>query len=149
MTCNGGERAENLRLMARLSGADLASIWRRAGIVAEATDLRRPETGLVTLRGRIGGDGLPFNFGEATVTRAAVRLSSGEIGHSYVLGRDPDKARLCAVIDAAWQDPAMRGDVRNSVISVIRAMAEQQDAKARAEVAATRVDFFTMVRGED
>ena len=149
MTCNDAERAENLRLMARLPSASLAAIWRNAGIAAVSTDLRRPETGLVTLRARIGGDGSPFNLGEATVTRAAVRLASGEIGHSYVLGGDSDKARLCAVIDAAWQNPEMRGVIRKSVISVIRAMAEQQDAKARAEIAATRVDFFTMVRGED
>ena len=43
-------------------------------------ELRTAETGLVMLRGRIGGDGAPFNLGEATVTRAAVRLASGEVG---------------------------------------------------------------------
>ncbi len=42
--------------------------------VAEPVDyveLRATETGLVMLRGRIGGDGDRFNVGEATVTRAA------------------------------------------------------------------------------
>ena len=33
-------------------------------------DVRAAASGLVMLRGRIGGDGAPFNFGEATVTRA-------------------------------------------------------------------------------
>ena len=52
------------------------------------------------LRGRIGGDGAPFNFGEATVSRCAVRLATGETGFGYVLGRDHEKARLIALCDA-------------------------------------------------
>src|SRR6476620_11625428 len=34
-------------------------------------ELRAPETGLVMLRGRVGGAGAPFNLGEASVKRAA------------------------------------------------------------------------------
>src|SRR5262245_28823177 len=63
-------------------------------------ELRSPETGLVMLRGRIGGDGAPFNLGEASVTRAAVQLASGEVGIAYILGRDQEKARLSAICDA-------------------------------------------------
>ena len=66
-------------------------------------ELRTPENGLVMLRGRVGGDGAPFNLGEATVTRAAVRLVSGETGFAYVLGRDARKARLIAICDAMLQ----------------------------------------------
>ncbi len=76
--------------------------------VPPIVELRPPEIGLVMLRGRIGGDGAPFNLGEATVTRAAVRLETGEVGIAYVLGRDAAKARLAAVLDA----PAQRGDAR-------------------------------------
>ena len=43
------------------------------------------------LRGRIGGDGAPFNLGEASVTRAAVQIASGEVGIAYILGRDEKK----------------------------------------------------------
>ncbi len=56
-------------------------------------DLREPENGLVMVRGRIGGDGAPFNLGEATVSRAAVRLATGEVGFGYALGRDRRKAQ--------------------------------------------------------
>src|SRR5262249_34132072 len=66
-------------------------------------ELRAPESGLVMLRGRIGGDGAAFNLGEATVTRAAVQLASGEVGIAYILGRDRRKARLTAICDALWQ----------------------------------------------
>ncbi|WP_164159261.1 phosphonate C-P lyase system protein PhnG, partial [Stenotrophomonas maltophilia] len=73
--------------------------------------LRAPEIGLVMVRGRIGGDGAPFNLGEATVTRAAVALPSGEVGFGHVLGRDGEKARLAALADALWQNEAHRAAV--------------------------------------
>ncbi len=73
--------------------------------------LRQPENGLVMVRGRIGGDGAPFNLGEASVSRAAVRLSSGEVGFGYVLGRDGEKARLIALCDALIQSDAFRDRV--------------------------------------
>src|SRR6478609_10997349 len=68
-----------------------------------SSELRSPEIGLVMLRGRIGGDGAPFNLGEATVTRAAVRLETGEVGIAYALGRCAAKARLAAIIDGLAQ----------------------------------------------
>jgi alpha-D-ribose 1-methylphosphonate 5-triphosphate synthase subunit PhnG len=115
----------------------------------EYIELRPVETGLVMLQGRIGGDGAPFNFGEATVTRAAVRIATGEVGFSYVLGRDRDKARLAALCDALWQNEAARDGVERHVLAPIRARLERERAKRRAEIGASRVDFFTLVRGED
>ncbi len=112
-------------------------------------ELRPVETGLVMLQGRIGGDGAPFNFGEATVTRAAVRIASGEVGFSYVLGRDHDKARLAALCDALWQNEAMRDALEREVLAPIRARLDAARARRREEIAASRVDFFTLVRGED
>jgi alpha-D-ribose 1-methylphosphonate 5-triphosphate synthase subunit PhnG len=112
-------------------------------------ELRPVETGLVMLQGRIGGDGAPFNFGEATVTRAAVRIASGEVGFSYVLGRDENKARLAALCDALWQNETTREALEREVLAPIRARLVAERARRREEVAASRVDFFTLVRGED
>jgi alpha-D-ribose 1-methylphosphonate 5-triphosphate synthase subunit PhnG len=112
-------------------------------------ELRPIETGLVMLQGRIGGDGAAFNLGEATVTRASVRIPSGEVGFSYVLGRDHQKARLAAVCDALWQNPSCREPVERHVLAPIKARQESERARQRVQTAATRVDFFTLVRGED
>lgn len=133
-----------------LAPADmLKRVWAEAGFDVEAHAVRGPETGLVTVRGRIGGGGAPFNFGEATVTRATVKLATGEVGHAYALGRDKEKARLSAIADALWQDPARRADVEAKVVAPLRAGLAASDERRRAETAATKVDFFTMVRGED
>ena len=142
----GAARRAAMAVLASAPGAELARLWREAGIDAEAETLRGPETGLVTVRGRIGGGGAPFNVGEATVTRATVRLATGEVGHSYALGRDGEKA---ATVDAALQRPADAHLVEELVIAPLRAVQDEDAARRRAETAATKVDFFTVVRGED
>ncbi len=101
------------------------------------------------LRGRAGGDGAPFNLGEATVTRAIVELPGGERGYSHVLGRDAERARLVAIFDALWQKPQQRRMVETCVLEPIIARLEAGRARRSAEIAATRVDFFTLKRGED
>src|SRR5262249_3031052 len=113
-----GEIATRRTAFAVLSHAstdELKRLWDDAGLPREAHRLRGPEIGLVTLRGRIGGAGAPFNFGEATVTRATVRLQNGSVGHSYTLGRDKEKAKLAAIADALWQDPARRQEVEAKI----------------------------------
>jgi alpha-D-ribose 1-methylphosphonate 5-triphosphate synthase subunit PhnG len=112
-------------------------------------ELRAPETGLVMLRGRVGGDGAAFNLGEATVTRAAVQIASGEVGIAYVLGRDQKKARLSAVCDALWQSKRYRDALERCVLAPIKTRVDAERNHQRAQTAATRVDFFTLVRGED
>jgi len=143
------ERKAAMATLAQASGDDIVRLWNEAGLPSQAELLRGPETGLVTLRGRIGGGGAPFNVGEATVTRATVRLPSGQVGHCYALGRDKQKAKLAAIADALWQDPARRTEVETRLIGPLRSALATAQEKRRAETAATKVDFFTMVRGED
>src|SRR5215813_3625426 len=145
-----GRQAQRKAAMAVFAHATSSDIATRLGAIALPAheNLREPENGLVMLRGRIGGDGAPFNLGEATVSRAAVRLASGEVGFGYTLGRDREKARLIALCDALVQSRAFAGEVESKVIAPLRAaVATRRDRKA-AETAATRVDFYTMVRGE-
>jgi alpha-D-ribose 1-methylphosphonate 5-triphosphate synthase subunit PhnG len=111
-------------------------------------DLRAPEIGLVMLRGRIGGDGSAFNVGEATVTRAVVELPGGFRGFGQRLGRQPIAARLAAVVDALWQDDNERERVEAAIIAPIRRRLAAEQARTKAETAATKVDFFTLVRGD-
>ena len=113
----------------------------------EAADLRPVEYGLVMLRGRMGGDGRAFNLGEATVTRAAVALPDGRTGFAYQLGRDREKARAAAIIDALWQG-GERAAIERALAPLRTRIADAAALKAR-RTAATRVNFFTMVRGED
>ena len=120
-----------------------------AGAAPPALPVRGPEVGLVMLRGRAGGGGAAFNLGEASVVRATVKLGTGEVGHAVILGRNAGRARMAAHLDALWQRPDWRPRVEAEVV-VPGLAAEAAAAECRAEeTEATRVDFFTLVRGED
>lgn len=110
--------------------------------------LRAPEIGAVMLRGRTGATGAPFNLGEMSVTRCALRLADGSVGHGFVQGRDKAHATRAAVVDAMMQG-AEAGRIGAEVLARLRSE-EAERRQVRAErAAATRVEFFTMVRGED
>ncbi len=143
------ERKAAMALLAQATAPEIAAFWAGWGDKPDVETLRGPETGLVMLRGRIGGGGAPFNLGEATVTRATVRLGNGAVGHAYALGRHREKVRLAAVFDALWQQPDCRDAVEKAVLAPIAERLEQQRALKHAQTAATKVDFFTMVRGDD
>ena len=100
------------------------------------------------VHGRIGGTGQPFNLGEMTVTRCALRLASGAVGHAHVQGRDKAHAIRAAVLDALMQT-ADAATVRATVLQPLAQEEAQRRATRAAKAAATKVEFFTLVRGED
>jgi alpha-D-ribose 1-methylphosphonate 5-triphosphate synthase subunit PhnG len=142
-------RREAMAVLAASDTEELDALLAAAGELPAYRQLRKPESGLLMLLGRISGDGAPFNVGEVTVTRAAVRLASSETGFGYVLGRDHDKARLIALCDALIQTERYRSVIESRVIEPIRARQSAARKLAAQRTAATRVEFFTLVRGED
>jgi alpha-D-ribose 1-methylphosphonate 5-triphosphate synthase subunit PhnG len=145
-----GKQARRKAAMATLAHSDTAQIAARLEAIAvpDHENLREPESGLVMVRGRIGGDGAPFNLGEATVSRAAVRLATGEMGFGYTLGRDRQKAQMIALCDALIQSAGHAERIETQVLAPLRAAVAAERSRRAAETAATRVDFYTMVRGE-
>jgi alpha-D-ribose 1-methylphosphonate 5-triphosphate synthase subunit PhnG len=110
--------------------------------------LRAPEIGAVMVRGQIGGTGQPFNLGEMTVTRCTLRLGSGAVGHGHVQGRDKGHATRAAVLDALLQTD-QADMLRIRVLDPLAKEEVQRRMTRAAKAAATKVEFFTLVRGED
>ena len=138
-----------MSVLALSSTDELESAWRRLPEPPVYERLRGPEVGLTMVRARAGGSGMRFNLGEMTVTRCSVALPGGVVGHAYVGGRRPRHAELAAVFDALLQHPARRAVVDADVIAPLaRAQAaRRREVSRRAEP--TRVQFFTLVRGDD
>lgn len=136
-------------LLARATRQELEAAWNALPQQPTVKPVRGPETGLVMVRGRIGGGGSPFNLGEATVTRATIMLDSGTAGHAHALGTDREKARLAAIFDALFQEEGGRDFVEQQVLAPVEARIAAEDKVKAEEAAATRVDFFTMVRGDN
>jgi alpha-D-ribose 1-methylphosphonate 5-triphosphate synthase subunit PhnG len=138
------ERRSWMGVLARAGAEAIAARLDAAPPLPPHTRLRGPEIGLTMLRGRAGGDGAPFNLGEMTVTRCAVRLEDGTVGHAYLAGRDLRSAELAAVLDAALQDPARRPALMETVVAPLAAAQAEARAETARKAAATRVRFLTM-----
>lgn len=140
-----------MAVLAKAPPRRLAALWQALPDKPGYQPVRPPEIGMVMVRGRAGGTGSPFNLGEMTVTRCVVRLDTApeSLGHATVAGRDKAKAETAAVLDAMLQTDADAARVRTAVIEPL-AQEQRDRARARAaKVAKTKVDFYTMVRGED
>jgi alpha-D-ribose 1-methylphosphonate 5-triphosphate synthase subunit PhnG len=137
-----------LATLARASVAQLESAIPSATDLPVLQHVRPAEVGMVMLRGRVGGTGNPFNLGEASMVRCAVRLGDGPLGVGYVLGRNKRQAELVALCDALLQDPQHHDRLHGLLIeplAVAQANARTQQQRA---VADSKVEFFTFVRGE-
>jgi len=136
-----------LAVLARSERSELEAGLARLAPQLHYEFLRRPECGMVMLRGRAGGSGDAFNLGEASVTRCSVRTADGLVGTGYVLGRDTRKAELVAVFDALLQEDAYRASIEPQLIEPLKRAQQQRRSDAAHAAAATKVEFYAMVRG--
>jgi alpha-D-ribose 1-methylphosphonate 5-triphosphate synthase subunit PhnG len=141
-----------MAILAKATLSDLESLVVNLGRLPEYEFLRRPEVGLVMVRGRAGGTGQPFNLGEMTVTRCVVQLVSPQgdtpiAGFGYVAGRSHRHAELAALCEALLQHRDWFSRVWVQVIEPLERIAQIQQLQQRRQAEATRVDFFSMVRG--
>jgi alpha-D-ribose 1-methylphosphonate 5-triphosphate synthase subunit PhnG len=150
----GGGIAARQRWMRTLALADrgaLDAAWQNWALKPAIQAIRGPEAGLVMMRARIDGGGARFNLGEATVTRATVRLhgdplAADAVGTAYVLGTDLEHARLAAVFDGLLADAGQRERVLADVIAPLERAQAERDGLRLAEARSTLVDFFTVSR---
>jgi alpha-D-ribose 1-methylphosphonate 5-triphosphate synthase subunit PhnG len=145
-----GARQRRLRILARADRTTLETALAALPQQPEWRRLKQPETGLAMVRARAGGVGQRFNLGEMTVSRCVVALESSQaMGVGYVQGRDRRRAELVAVFDALSQDAANAEKIEQLLIAPVERKLAAERATRAAKVAATKVDFFTLVRGED
>lgn len=141
-------RSQRQRVLALTPRERLEPRWSALGIDCPHRRVRGPETGMAMVRGRMGATGSAFNLGEMTMARASVTLEDGALGHGWVRGRDLRHAELIALIDACAQQEALRERIDSELIAPLAEELAAHHAEASRTAAATRVDFFTMVRGE-
>ncbi|MGR3527514.1 MAG: phosphonate C-P lyase system protein PhnG [Paracoccaceae bacterium] len=142
------DRKDWMGLLARAPVDLLDRLWRGVNMAPAFRWLRAPEVGGVMVQGRAGGTGAPFNLGEMTVTRCALVLEDGAVGHAYVQGRDKRQAEQAALVDALMQGPEA-GHLRAAVLEPLLAEVQARAGLRAAKAAATKVEFFTLVRGDD
>ncbi|MGF1703085.1 phosphonate C-P lyase system protein PhnG [Photobacterium makurazakiensis] len=147
------QRKHWMSVLAKASFETLEQHWKALNsmqtLPLEYQTIRPAEIGLAQVRAKMGGTGRQFNIGDVTITRAVVQIASGELGYSYLQGRNKQHAELAAVIDALLQTDQYREAIMNQVITPLAADKKEQETLVQQQVASSKVDFFTMVRGED
>lgn len=143
------DRQRWLSVLAHSSAALLETHWQALNLQPAFTLIRPAEIGLTRLPARMGATGKRFVMGDATVTRAVVQLSDGTLGYSYLLGRDKAHAERCALLDALLQQPETRQLLEEKIITPLAAWRDEQRQLRAREIASSKVDFFTLVRGDN
>jgi alpha-D-ribose 1-methylphosphonate 5-triphosphate synthase subunit PhnG len=149
LSTTNAERAQWLALLAR---APLSLLEQALQPHVQTTPywLRKPETGLMMVEARAGGNGDRFNLGEMTVTRCALRLSDAlthrHVGISYVIGRSHRHAYLAAVADALLLDESERSEIERSLLTPVRELLASKKVTRQAQANTSKVDFFTVAR---
>ncbi|WP_319582769.1 phosphonate C-P lyase system protein PhnG [uncultured Pseudodesulfovibrio sp.] len=142
-------RKEWMGVLARTGTERLEAAYARLDPEPRFEHLRPPEVGMTMVQARAEARGERFNLGEMTMCRCSVRLADGSVGHGFVAGRDARHAELAALFDALLQDPESGPALHRAVIEPLSASLLEGRRKRAAKTAATRVNFFTMVRGQD
>ncbi|MCX2192469.1 phosphonate C-P lyase system protein PhnG [Pantoea agglomerans] len=143
------DRQRWLSVLAHSSAALLETHWQALNLQPAFTLIRPAEIGLTRLQARMGATGKRFVMGDATVTRAVVQLSDCTLGYSYLLGRDKAHAERCALLDALLQQPETRQLLEEKIITPLAAWRDEQRQLRAREIASSKVDFFTLVRGDN
>ncbi|MEQ8398509.1 phosphonate C-P lyase system protein PhnG [Thalassobaculum sp.] len=136
-----------MSILAKAEFGDLDTLWNNLPSKPAWTVVRPSEIGMVMARGRAGGTGQRFNLGEVAVTRCAVQLEYGAVGFGYVMGRNRRHAELAAAVDAMLQTPSRRDALERAIIAPLTLRLDEKRLNRSRKAAATKVEFFTMVRG--
>ena len=149
MHADTATRQHWMSVLAHSQPAELAARLKALNITADYEAIRAAQTRLLQIEAPMGRTAERFLAGDATLTRAAVRLTDGTLGYSWVLGRDKQHAERCALIDAVMQQSRYFQNLSETLIAPLDADRMARIAARQAEVNASRVDFFTMVRGDN
>lgn len=146
---DSNERRQWMGVLARASREELEAGVEALGPLPGYSLPRPAEAGLAMIQARADGEGKRFHLAEMTVTRCVVQLDQGPAGYGYVAGRDPRRAELAALFDALLQHPDWRERLDRELIEPLRQAQRERREEIEAQARETRVDFFTMVRGDD
>ncbi len=133
-------------LIAKAPASRVQALFDALDGVPKGSAVRPSDIGLLMVRGRVGGAGGAFNLGEMPVARAAVRIADGTVGVGYVAGRDKNHAEMAALADAMVQSRLWASVLESEVLGPLEAEQAHRQIELGRKAAATKVDFFTLVR---
>ena len=136
------KRKKWLSILSQSDYGQLSSLYSDLKLADKYEWIKKPEHASVMVRGRIGGIGSQFNFGEITITKCVLLLNEC-MGYGYVQGRSFDKAKIAALCDDHLQSSHYNLVMEN----IIQKLEKKKNAEIdliKNQMASTRVDFFAL-----
>ncbi|MDQ0473310.1 phosphonate C-P lyase system protein PhnG [Labrys wisconsinensis] len=128
-----------LGVLAKCEPSALRAEWDDLNVDPAFSWLVQPQAGVIRLRGRLDRHGHAFDAGLLPVTKASLKLETGEIGMAYVPGHSMEHAGLAALLDALLQTDLC--PIIVPAIERLEAARQGRAAEARRLTAATAVEF--------
>lgn len=107
-----------------------------------------PENGMLMVQAKADGSGSRFNLGEMTVSKCVLEVKGKFMGSGWVMGSDLRHAELAALFDGLLQDPALHDRLMTTLIPRLKEKERARRDRLLKDAADTKVDFFTLKRGE-
>lgn len=142
------ERQEWINILSSCNPTDLVEARERLNADVYYNHIVEPETGLIMVQARADGSDSRFNMGEATVSKCVLEVEERYLGYGMVMGSDLEHAELAALFDGLLQHPDFQDDLKNNLINSLKEKQKQRDESLKKQAADTRVEFFTLKRGE-
>lgn len=142
------ERKEWIGLLGSADPKDLEAAKKEYAQGVKITHVVTPETGMIMVQAKADGSNGRFNLGEVTVSRCVLEVKKTYMGTAWVMGSDLRHAELAALFDALLQDPATHDPLANTLIKKLKIKQTAKNERMAQDAADTRVEFFTLKRGE-
>jgi len=141
-------RKEWIGLLGSADPKDLEAARKEHAKGVEITHVVKPETGMIMAQAKADGSNGRFNLGEITVSRCVLEVKKIYMGTSWVMGSDLRHAELAALFDGMLQDPVTRDKLTNTLIKELKIKQTVKNERLTQDASDTRVEFFTLKRGE-
>ncbi len=141
-------RKEWIGLLGSADPMDLEAAKKELIKGMDITHVVKPETGMIMVQAKADGSNGRFNLGEVTVSRCVLEVKKKYMGTSWVMGSDLRHAELAALFDGMLQDPVTHDKLAATLIKQLRIKQTAKNERLAQDAADTRVEFFTLKRGE-
>ena len=108
----------------------------------------KPETGMLMVQAKADGSDARFNLGEITVSKCILNVRGQYLGAGWIMGSDLRHAELAALFDGLLQDPEYYQVLIQTLIPVLIEKQKSRNESLLKDAADTKVNFFTLKRGE-
>ncbi|MFH2093346.1 MAG: phosphonate C-P lyase system protein PhnG [Pseudomonadota bacterium] len=141
-------REDWIGLLGSADPADLESALEKLNHSIEFTHIVKPETGMLMVQAKADGSNSRFNLGEITVSKCILEINGQYMGAGWTMGSNLRHAELAALFDGLFQDPLLQETLNQTLIPLLKDKQLAKDERRLKDAADTKVEFFTLKRGE-